>query len=238
MRIIALALCLLLGCNDNGPGFDWSKQPHQDSIPPVVGRWFEQPQSIGIDPVIYPAPDWTGGIPEYIAPQAGPDTQAAVQDVIAWLKPHGLVYSIGQPASITVKLYYGPWTSSKTTSSVYRGTVEVTDRAASAVPTPPRRTSDYFGLTQVVASSKRYKSATVWINVYPYADFKQQGVDWKANGRAVTHRIVWHELMHTAGLNDDPTGTAPGLMVYRHMTPRPNEKETAVIDWLYGGKAQ
>lgn len=237
LTVIIVSILLFAACNkSSSPAFDFSKQPHQDTVPAVVGRWFEQPQSVTIDPVVYPAPDFAGAIPEYVSSPAAVDTTAAVGEVISWLKPHGLTYTMSQTADITVKLYYAPWTGSKVVSSLggeYRGAVEVSEKSASAAMVPPRATSDYFGLTQMQASQKRYKSATVWINVFPYADFKAQGVDWKANGKAVTQRIVWHEMMHTVGLNDDPTGKIPGLMVYRNMTARPNAQEVDVIDWLY-----
>jgi hypothetical protein len=238
MRTLTLALLLLLtGCPGGDSSFDFSKQPHLDTIPPAVGRWFEQPQVVVVDPALYPSPDWTGAVPADIMPLALVDADGALDSAVNWLKPHGLMYSRGAAGTITVKFYYGPWSSSKSVS----GAVEVVEKATSAASVPPRRTSDYSGLTQIVASNKHHKSAVCWINVYCYADFKAQQaanpkipMDWKASGRGVTQRIVWHELMHTVGLNDDPTGAGPGLMVYRSMAQPPNAQETDVIDWLYG----
>ncbi|MFA5344554.1 MAG: hypothetical protein WC381_11425, partial [Kiritimatiellia bacterium] len=214
----------------------------------AIGHWVPPSATYAIDPVIYNATGDTTPIPAWIAPLALADTQASMGEITPYCKNFSLTLSEGKESpQIFIKFYYGPWTSKGTAN--FGGFVTrpfaddlqvIVYKAASGVLKPPTCAQNYSGLAQVEAKSRVFSTITIWLNVYPYVDFRQQieahpelNLDWRAIARTTQGSIAWHELFHAVGLNDDPVGTTPGLMVYKSRLARPNPNELDVSKWLY-----
>ena len=257
-RILIVLLLLLCGCNDGGGNsFPWKSQPHLGAIPPVIGKWFTPSATVGFDTTVYHAAGDTTPIPPFVAALAAQSAQQAIGEVIPYCKAFGLSFTnSGQSSAnsiqplVTVRFYYGPWKTKEKSTFVlgeskiilppFADSLIVSSKTSSAYATPPPASSNYLGCAYVSAQDKNIHGAVVWINAYVWQDLKQQAasrpelhMDWQAIAAQFENSVTWHELFHVVGLNDDPLGTAPGLMVYRARTPRPSQTEADVCAWLY-----
>jgi hypothetical protein len=241
--ILMLSLSIMLlsnKCSNTQDSFDWSKQPYQNIVPPVVGKWFDPNVSVRIDPAVYPASGDVTPIPAYIKDLCAKDTQDISTGVFSYCKDFGLNFSPSETnPEVVIKFYYGPWATKgvKGIEGGVRDVVIVREKSTS-VNEAPTRENNYNGLTYVNAKSKHYVSVIVWINVYIYEDYRIQclnnpSLDFKTLSKNAISQIEWHEFFHVVGLNDDRVGTIPGLMVYKVMKTRPSDAERGVCEWLY-----
>jgi hypothetical protein len=246
-RILIVLLLLLCGCNDGGGNsFPWKSQPHLGAIPPVIGKWFTPSATLGFDTQVYHAAGDTTSIPPFVAALAAQSAQQAIGEVIPYCKAFGLSFTQAANPTVTVRFYYGPWKARTAASAFslalppFADSLIVSSKTSSSYATPPPASSNYLGCAYVSAQDKNIHGAVVWINAYVWQDLKQQAasrpelhMDWQAIAAQFENSVTWHELFHVVGLNDDPLGTAPGLMVYRARTPRPSQTEADVCAWLY-----
>lgn len=244
LYVIVYLIVSLCSC-DKGTSFDWSKQPNQDTVPLVAGKFFDNQKTISIDSAIYNAIDDNSVIPNYIAPVCRADAEGVLNEAIPYFSKYINYTKIpynNDSSDVVIKFYFAPWDEVRLSSSLHDGCILIMDdKAVSSVPAP-RKTSNYNGLTIVKQSSKHYEHCTIFINIYPYEDFYQQQLrnkdsriktTWQESGKSFMKRILRHELGHTIGLQDDTTGIKPGLMVYKYMTLNLSQNETEVLDWLY-----
>jgi hypothetical protein len=212
----------------------------------AVGKWFDPNVTFTVDPNVYHASDYSSTIPDYVKTCVD-DAHKTLPEFISTCKTFPLNYTevpINTPSKISIKFYYGPyrgtsslWDPIKNFNDYFEVIDPPTLKQLSVAVSPPPASSNYNGATHMGASNKHYESGVVWINVYAYKFFHDVGgITWDKQSYRYLDQVLWHEMFHTVGLNDDPYGSIPGLMVYRALQNRPNDKETGVCKFLYGGK--
>jgi len=230
-------LVILRGCPSGGTGLDWDSRPYPDRVPEPVGCWTSDSISVYLDTTKC----YGETTPDPISLQfAMCETQGHLEDIKVYARDIGLdIIQVDNPetADVAIHFYCQKWPRS--TSACRQFTDDFRTGAKITSSTAPAAGTSYNGIVYANVKNRVMRGAECHLNVYTIeqlrADYAAAGrTDWPIAARKVWDIINWHEGGHWwGGLNDDRTGTTPGMMVYRALQPRPNQYERANLEFMY-----